>query len=131
MLSAGDAPPGAGAATCAGASEERPPNMAFETPCPMTDPATEPAIDEPNVPIIEGAAAACGCAIGGGGAGRAGGGAGEERLLLRPKPLRRHEAARTLVRRPIVGTERGRSRWCRGACGGGESDRVVAQTWEP
>merc|ERR1719440_455075 len=57
-------------------------------PWPMTEPAIEPAIDEPIMPIIEGAWP-CGCAAMGGGAiGRAGGGAGgEERLLERPKPM--------------------------------------------
>merc|ERR1740133_756697 len=92
---AGEEPAGAGAATSAGAGAPPPPPKSV---LPIMEPAMEPTIDEPIMPIMPGpaAAGAAGAAAGAtgraaGGAARAGGGArgaaGAERPRDLPKPI--------------------------------------------
>jgi len=128
----------AGAAGWTAGASERPPLMLELMALPSIEPATEPAIDEPKVPIIDGPAAGAGIAWGGaaawgggmlcGGAaielaGRAGGaGAGEAFFPRDPKPMMNRgcaapntRAAVSLVRWPE--SLWGRQKICYGATG--------------
>merc|ERR1740133_529480 len=85
---AGEEPAGAGAATSAGAGAPPPPPKSV---LPIMEPAMEPTIDEPIMPIMPGPAAAGATGRAAGGAARAGGGArgaaGAERPRDFPKPI--------------------------------------------